>query len=82
MRPASGATEARPHLDEALEIAGDLPSPVGALRATYALGKMHEALGDEAEARRSYRRARELAVDLGAAGLETAAREGLGRLDE
>lgn len=77
---AGRAREAGPYLDEALRIARELPSPVGELRATYALGKMHEALGETGEAREAYRRAEERAAGLGAKGLEKAAGEARARL--
>jgi tetratricopeptide (TPR) repeat protein len=75
-RPA----EARAYLEQALEIAYDLPSPVGELRATYALGNLHEALGEKNEALRRYRRADELATKLGVATVQRAARDGVLRL--
>ncbi len=75
-RPA----EARAYVEQALEIAHDLPSPVGELRATYALGKLHEALGETHEAIRRYRRADELATELEVASIQKAARDGLMRL--
>jgi tetratricopeptide (TPR) repeat protein len=74
------AVEARPYLEEALGIAGEIPSPVGELRATYYLGEMHEALGEPSEALRAYRRADELATGLGVASFQKAAREGVSRL--
>ena len=74
------AAEARPYLEEALRIAGDIPSPVGELRATYYLGEMHEALGHTSEALRAYRRADELATELGLASFQRAAREGVSKL--
>ena len=75
-RPA----EAKPYLVQAVEIAHALSSPVGELRATYALGKLHEALGDVPEALRSYREADELATELGVASIQKAAQDGVARL--
>ena len=76
------AAEAGTYLEEALRIARDIPSPVGELRATYYLGEMHEALGEFSEAVRAYRRADDLATELGVAGFQKAAREGVLRLTE
>ena len=75
-RPA----EARAYLDQALEIAHDLPSPMGELRATDALGKLYEALGEKSEALRRYHRADELATKLGVESIQKAARDGVTRL--
>ncbi|MCP4899379.1 MAG: tetratricopeptide repeat protein, partial [bacterium] len=75
-RPA----EARPHLQQALQIAGELPSPVGELRAAYYLGEMHEALGETTEAVRAFRRADELGTTLGMASFQKAARDALQKL--
>lgn len=75
-RPAA----ARAYLEQALEIAHDLPSPVGELRATYTLAKLHEALGETHEAIRRYRRADEMATELGVASIQEAARDGVTRL--
>jgi tetratricopeptide (TPR) repeat protein len=74
------AGEAGPYLEEALRVAGEIPSPVGELRATYYLGEMHEALGQPSEALRAYRRADELATELGVANFQRAARESVSRL--
>jgi tetratricopeptide (TPR) repeat protein len=74
------AGEAGPYLEEALHIAGEIPSPVGELRATYYLGEMYEALEQPSEALRAYRRADELATELGVASFQRAAREGVSRL--
>jgi tetratricopeptide (TPR) repeat protein len=74
------AREAGPYLEEALRIAGEIPSPVGELRAIYYLGEMHEALGQASEALRAYRRADELASTLGVVSFQRAAREGVSRL--
>jgi tetratricopeptide (TPR) repeat protein len=74
------AAEARPYLEEALRIAREIPSPVGELRATYYSGEMSEALGEPTEALAAYRRADDLATELGVASFRNAAREGLLRL--
>jgi tetratricopeptide (TPR) repeat protein len=74
------AAEARPYLEEALLIAHEIPSPVGELRATHYLGEMHEALGQHPEALRAYRRADQLATELGVASFQRAARESVSRL--
>ena len=75
-RPA----EARAPLDEALQIASELRSPVGELRATYYLAEMHEKLGEEAAALAAFHRARHLALSLGVTRLQQAAEEGVERL--
>jgi tetratricopeptide (TPR) repeat protein len=74
------AAEAGPYLEEALLIAHEIPSPVGELRATYYLGEMHEALGRPSEALRAYRRADQLATELGVVSFQEAARESVSRL--
>ena len=74
------AAEARPHLEKAVAFARALPSPVGALRATWALGKMHEALGERDAALRAYVRAEKEAIRLGVASLRRAARKARERL--
>ena len=43
---------------------------------------MHEALGEASEARRAFRRADELATELGVESFQKAAREALRRLAE
>lgn len=73
------AKEARVYLEQAVEIARALPSPVGEMRALYALGRMHEALGEISEALKNYRRAGELATELGVASIQEAARDGVMR---
>jgi len=72
--------EAREYLEQALQIARDIRSPVGELRATYALGKMYETLGDFQEAVRRFRRAEEQAAELGVASIQKAAQDGVTRL--
>ena len=79
---AGRAAEARGYLEEALEVARDLPSPVGELRATYYMAEMHAALDDAIAARRGFGRAEELASELGVASFLKAAREGLARLQD
>jgi tetratricopeptide (TPR) repeat protein len=75
------AAEAAPLLEEAVAFAREIPSPVGELRATWGFAKMHEALGDLPEARRSYARAEEAARRLGVEGIREAAAEALARLE-
>ena len=75
-RPA----EARPYLEQAIEIAREIPSPVGGLRATYNLGKMYEALGETDAALGHYRQAYETATQLEVASIQKAAHEGVTRL--
>lgn len=76
------AAEARPSLEQAMEIARDLPSPVGELRAMYNLGTMHEALKAYPDALRWYRQAVTLADDLGVLSIGQSARDGEQRVLE
>ena len=59
----------------ALVTAREIPSPVGEMRVSYTLGKMHEAMGSPPEALEHYRRAHELATELGVASYRKAAAE-------
>jgi tetratricopeptide (TPR) repeat protein len=68
--------EAGPHLERAYEVARDLPSPVGQLRAAFNLARMHEALATHSEALRWYRRVDELATGLGVEDIRQSARAG------
>jgi tetratricopeptide (TPR) repeat protein len=69
--------EAGALLEEALEFARDLPSPVGEMRAAYLLGRVHELSGRIPEAKAAYQRALELAVELSSEGMRNAADESL-----
>lgn len=70
---------ARP-LEQAYEIARDLPSPVGELRAGFNLGRMHEALEAYGEALCWYQRATELATVLGEEDVRRSASDGEQRM--
>lgn len=59
----------------ALVTARRLPSPVGEMRVSYTLGKMHEAMGSPPEALEHCRRAHELATEFGVASHRKAAAE-------
>ena len=75
-RPA----EAEVHLESALRIAEELPSPVGRLRATFNHGEMYEALQEPEAALAAFRRAHELAQRLASDRYTVAAAERIERL--
>ncbi len=74
--------QARVHLEEALQLAGDLPSPFGHLQATHQMARMHEALGEHNAAAAAYRGAIEHAAKLGVGGILEEARERLNALEQ
>ncbi len=74
------AAEARPILEEAVRFARAIPSPVGEMRATLALGEVYEILGERDAGIEALGRTAELAAELGSEGSLAVAREGLERL--
>ncbi|MEM7052670.1 MAG: tetratricopeptide repeat protein [Acidobacteriota bacterium] len=75
-RPA----EAREPLEQALEIARQLPSPAGELRVTLNLGRLHEALQDRSSALAAFTKARDLAQRLESESYAKTATEAIDRL--
>lgn len=72
--------EARALLQEALELARALPSPVGEMRARYQLGRVDELSDRLPEAKAAYQRAVELATELGAERMRESVDESLRQL--
>jgi len=72
--------EAGKHLREALVIAERLNSPVGMSRVLVAIGQMHEARNDPAQAASAYRRALAAAEPVNYTSITNYAREALARL--
>ena len=71
---------AAPYLEYAIEVADEIPSPVGKARAAIVLGEMYEKTGNNSRAITAYETAQQAAATVGYTGVESRANEALIRL--